>query len=64
MSSIFRREYRPLEQSERNAMDAIKGWAEDLYNEISMSVPEGREKALAITKLEEAVMWATKGITG
>jgi hypothetical protein len=25
-------------------------------------VPEGREKALALTKLEEAVMWANAGI--
>lgn len=31
----------------------------DLYN---WNVPNGREKAMAITRLEEAAMWAIKGM--
>ena len=33
------------------------------FDVIDMSIPEGREKSLMITKLEEACMWAIKGIT-
>jgi len=29
---------------------------------VDMHVPDGREKALALTKIEEAVMWANAGI--
>ena len=29
---------------------------------IDAQVPDGREKALAFTKLEEALMWSNKGI--
>jgi len=38
--------------------DAGKTYA----NIILHNVPEGREQALAITKLEEVVMWANAGI--
>lgn len=33
-----------------------------LASEIDKMVPECREKSIAITKLEEAVMWANAGI--
>jgi hypothetical protein len=33
-------------------------WAEDVLG----LVPEGREQALAITKIEEALFWANAGI--
>lgn len=38
--------------------DAAKGLAE----RIDEAVPMSREKSLAMTKLEEAVMWANAGI--
>lgn len=34
-----------------------------LLDNINNSVPNGREKSLMLTKLEEACMWATKGIS-
>jgi hypothetical protein len=34
------------------------GWAEDILS----SVPPGREQALALTKIEEALFWANAGI--
>jgi hypothetical protein len=40
----------------------IRTLAKELALEIDEVVPEGREKSLAITKLEEAVMWANSGI--
>lgn len=33
-----------------------------MYEAILKEVPEGREKSLAITKLEEVSMWGNKGI--
>ena len=38
--------------------DAGKTYAKIIFH----NVPEGREQSLAITKLEEVVMWATAGI--
>ena len=40
----------------------IRTLAKELALEIDEVVPEGREKSLAITKLEEVVMWADAGI--
>ena len=40
----------------------IRTLAKELALEIDEVVPEGREKSLAITKLEEVVMWANAGI--
>lgn len=40
----------------------IKGLAKHLANMIDDYCPESREKALAVTKLEEAVMWANASI--
>jgi len=40
----------------------IRQMAKELAYLIELRVPEGREKALAFTKLEEAVMWSNAGI--
>ena len=40
----------------------IRTLAKELALDINEFVPEGREKSLAFTKLEEAVMWANAGI--
>lgn len=44
-------------------MDRIRQDSFDLALLISTTVPEGRERALALTKLEEARMWANSGLT-
>jgi hypothetical protein len=60
----FRKEYRPLTMDEADAVKSIKEFAEELHACIYGQVKEGREKSLALTKLEECVMWAVKGVTG
>jgi hypothetical protein len=40
----------------------IRSIAKELALYINDVVPEGREKSLALTKLEEAVMWVNAGI--
>ena len=59
----FRREYRVLSQAERERVELIKDQAAALCSTIE-ALPENRERAVAITKLEESIMWAVKGATG
>lgn len=40
----------------------LRNFARQFAERINLEVPEGREKALAITKLEEVVFWANAGI--
>ena len=47
---------------EKLAMVAIKDAGELLLHAIIDHVPAGREASLAKTKIEEAVMWAVKGL--
>lgn len=61
--SRFRKEYRALTNMEKQTVKDIKTYAEAL-EVIIERVPSPRERALALTKLEEAVMWAVKGVTG
>jgi len=69
MTDTFRKEYRPLDDSEKALMEEIKVTAEKLeglFNKVlgeGSPSPAGREVALSKTKLEEAVMWAVKGLT-
>lgn len=60
----FRLTYRALLGSEEAAVHRIKSYAEELYDEIEHAVKDDRMRALAKTRLEEAVMWAVKGVTG
>jgi hypothetical protein len=41
---------------------SIRGACLEAAYKVNDIVPEGREKSLAITKLEEAMMWANAGI--
>jgi hypothetical protein len=61
--STFRPEYRVLSEFEKDALRQIKAKAAELEALFAPLGVHGREGALALTKLEECVMWATKGIT-
>lgn len=58
----FRPQYRVLNQVERDRIDLLKDQAASLCTTIE-ALPESRERSIAITKLEEAVMWAVKAQT-
>jgi hypothetical protein len=62
-TSRFRPRYRALTDQEKATHDAIKAAAvmlETLYDKIE---PHDRYHALAMTSLEESVMWAIKSLT-
>lgn len=65
MADVFRRNYGVLTDEQKKQGDAIKAKAEELLALIGK--PEDRSEksrclAVAKTKLEEAVMWAVKGV--
>lgn len=60
--SRFSPRYRKLTPQELAIHDEIKGLAAKLEFAITKA-PKSRERSLAITKLEECVMWAIKGLT-
>lgn len=51
-----------LDAYQSTHIDAVKEYASLLETCILVRMNTSREKALALTKLEECVMWATKGI--
>ena len=63
MSDIFRTAYRTLSEEEKIKLHEIKKHAGVLHGLIVGYGSGGRETALAITKLEEAVFWVVKGLT-
>lgn len=60
MNDIFKTEYSNDEKLKARANE-IKRLAQQLHD-IIVSMDKSREQALAITKLEECVMWAVKGV--
>lgn len=68
VNNTMRHSYRVLNDEEKALMAGIKDAGEamlNLCNKVSMhhNADAGREVALARTKIEEAVMWAVKGLT-
>lgn len=61
--SRFRPRYRALTDEEKALHDLIKGRAM-LLEEAFSRVKSGRYAALAMTSLEESVMWIVKELTG
>jgi hypothetical protein len=57
--------YRELTDAEKREIDLIKNRGLAFLDAIRVVELEAtREGRIAITKIEEAVMWAVKGITG
>ena len=63
VNNDVRHQYRVLSDVERAGMVRIKDAGAAFLREIDRSTPSGREASLARTKIEEAVMWAVKGLT-
>ncbi len=59
----FRKEYKPLDDSQKARIEQIKNEAEKLNDSFDWALGDKRMIALAKTNLEQAVMWAVKAIT-
>lgn len=69
MTDTFRKEYKPLTDEQKADVEAVKDQADTLLTHLNgIVLAEERSErsrciALAKTNLEQAVMWAVKGIT-
>lgn len=63
VNNAVRHQYRVLNDDEKESMVWIKDQGLTMMEYIASHVPAGREASIAKTKIEEAVMWAVKGIT-
>lgn len=62
VNNVMRHKYRVLTEDEKAKMQALKDKGLELH-ELIRSLGGSRELSLALTKTEEAVMWATKHLT-
>jgi hypothetical protein len=62
-NNAMRHQYRVLTEEEKKAMVAVKDGGVAMLRTLDMYCQPGRELSLAKTRVEEAVMWAVKGIT-
>ena len=64
---VFRKEYKRLSDDQESQMELIKVQAEKLLASFEIKEGERSEKsrcmAIARTNLEQAIMWAIKGVT-
>lgn len=60
-SNTFRSQYRELSAEEKADVEAVKDYAEKI--EAILNKRQSRLSSLAMTNLEQAVMWAVKSIT-
>ena len=66
VNNTMRHQYKVLNDVEKAQMLAVKDKGLEFLNLVNelQSANNKREYSLAKTKIEEAVMWAVKGITG
>lgn len=50
----------PMDDKAKRKSDKIRGDVTDLADTIGMYCTESREKSIALTKLEECLMWVNK----
>lgn len=62
VNNAVRHQYRVLTEEEKASMVKIKDIGLEFINLIE-TMEKSRENSLAITKMEEAVMWAVKSLT-
>lgn len=60
MSETFK--HHEIDEKQEMAMGTIRAFADNLEAAIAINCRPGREKSLALTKLEECAMWANKAI--
>jgi hypothetical protein len=63
INNVMRHGYRVLSDDEKSAMQTVKDQGLALWN-VFDNIGQSRELSIAKTKIEEAVMWAVKHITG
>lgn len=63
LNNTMRHKYRVLSDAEKANMSTIKDMGLE-FHEFVDGVGQSREISLAKTKIEEAVMWAVKHVTG
>jgi hypothetical protein len=63
VNNVMRHQYRVLTDSEKERMMRVKDMGRLFIEFVELSVPNGRMASIAKTKMEEAVMWAVKGLT-
>lgn len=63
VNNVMRHEYKVLSDAEKEAMKTVKDMGLEFHNYI-VALGSSRNLSLASTKIEEAVMWAVKHITG
>ena len=62
VNNYGRHKYRVLTDDEKSQVSAVKNATHD-FGVLLDSLPPSRERSVAITKLEEASMWAVRGLT-
>ena len=63
-NNVMRHEYKVLTDAEKEQMKHLKDLGLEFHNYIDAIDHPSRELSLAKTKIEEAVMWAVKHVTG
>jgi hypothetical protein len=63
VNNAMRHQYRVLTEPEKAAVTAVKDAGQSMLTTLEQYCQPGRETSLARTRVEEAVMWAVRGIT-